>query len=63
MLSRSHVIATRRAPTRSMSGPAAALTTTRGSISAKATSPVCAADPVVVSTSQGRATIETRVPV
>ncbi len=62
MLSTSQVIATRRAPMRSMSGPARAFTTTSGSSSAKATRPVCAADPVVVSTSQGIAIIEMRVP-
>ena len=63
MLNRSAVTATRRAPTRSISGPASALTTTSGSISATPTRPVRAADPVVVSTSHGMAIIDTRVPV
>ena len=53
----------RRAPTRSVHGPDRAFSTTYGAISAKATSPVCTALPVVVSTSQGIAIIETRVPV
>ena len=54
---------TRRAPTRSMTGPLSTLNTTRGSISASATSPVWVALPVVVSTNHGSATTETRVPV
>ena len=45
-----------------MTGPARAWTTTSGSSSAKATRPVWAAEPVVVSTSHGIAIIETRVP-
>ena len=54
---------TRRAPTRSMTGPLSTLSTTSGSISASATSPVWVALPVVVSTNHGSATIDTRVPV
>ncbi|GAA4373737.1 hypothetical protein GCM10023146_25610 [Nocardioides caricicola] len=61
--SRSQVIATRRAPTRSITGPPRILSRTSGSISASATSPVFVALPVVVSTNHGRATIDTRVPV
>ena len=56
-------MATRRAPSRSMSGPPSTLHSTSGNISAKATSPVWVGDPVVVSTNQGIATIEIRVPV
>jgi len=58
----STVIAIRRGPTRSTSGPPKALNSTIGAISANATSPVCVAEPVVVSTSQGIAIIDTRVP-
>ena len=58
----STVIAILRGPTRSTSGPPNALNSTIGVISAAATSPVCVADPVVVSTSQGMAIIDTRVP-
>ncbi|GAA4706553.1 hypothetical protein GCM10023349_25880 [Nocardioides conyzicola] len=57
------MIATRRAPTRSITGPASTLSTTSGSISASATSPVFVALPVVVSTNHGSATMDTRVPV
>ena len=46
-----------------MTGPPSAFSSTSGASSAKATSPVCVALPVVVSTNQGRAIIETRVPV
>ncbi len=58
----SQVIATRRAPTRSMIGPPSTLSTTSGSISASATRPVFSGLPVVVSTKHGSAIIETRVP-
>ena len=57
------MIATRRAPTRSMIGPPSTLSTTSGSISASATRPVFSGLPVVVSTKNGSAIIETRVPV
>jgi hypothetical protein len=60
--SASTVIAIRRGPTRSTSGPPNAFSSTIGVISAKATSPVWVAEPVVVSTSHGIAIIETRVP-
>ncbi len=53
----------RRGPTWSTSGPVNALTSTYGTISANATTPVQAALPVVPSTYQGRATADTRVPV
>jgi hypothetical protein len=58
----SAITLTLRAPTRSMTGPPAAFATTYGSISAKPTSPVLAALPVVVRTNQGSATIDSRVP-
>ena len=58
----SQVIATRRAPTRSMIGPPSTLSTTSGSISARATRPVFSGLPVVVRTKKGSAIIETRVP-
>jgi hypothetical protein len=44
----SQLIATRRAPTRSMIGPPSTLSTTRGNISARATRPVFSGLPVVV---------------
>ena len=62
-LPRSQVMATLRAPSRSMSGPPSTLHSTSGNISAKATRPVWVAEPVVVSTNHGIATIEIRVPV
>ena len=62
MESRSAVIAIRRGPTRSTSGPPVALKITSGVSSAAATSPVRVAEPVVTSTSHGIAIIETRVP-
>jgi hypothetical protein len=62
MLSTSVVMATRRGPTRSTSGPPTALSSTIGAISAAATRPVFVGDPVVTSTSHGIAIIETRVP-
>ena len=46
-----------------MSGPPSTLHSTSGNISAKATRPVWVAEPVVVSTNHGIATIEIRVPV
>jgi hypothetical protein len=52
----------RRAPTRSISGPPIALTSTSGPISASATIPVFTGDPVVVSTNHGIAIALTRVP-
>ena len=52
----------RRAPTLSMIGPPSTLSTTIGSISARATRPVWVALPVVVSTNHGSAIMETRVP-
>ena len=58
----SQVIATRRAPTRSMIGPPSTLRTTSGSISARATRPVFSGLPVVVRTNHGSAIMETRVP-
>ena len=60
---RSQPTATRRAPSWSMTGPPRALSSTSGSISARATSPVRVALPVVASTKRGMAIIETRVPV
>ncbi len=60
--SRSAVMAIRRGPTRSTSGPPVALKSTSGVSSAAATRPVLVADPVVTSTSHGIAIIETRVP-
>ena len=56
------MIAIRRAPMRSMSGPARNCSSTSGAISANATSPVFVADPVLVSTNHGIAIIESRVP-
>ncbi len=61
--SRSQVIATRRAPSRSMTGPPSTLNSTSGSISASATRPVREALPVSDSTYSGIAIIDTRVPV
>ena len=61
-LARSQPMAMRRAPTRSISGPAPALIATSGASSAKATRPVLAGDPVVTSTSHGMAIIDSRVP-
>ncbi len=58
----SQVSATRRAPTRSITGPPSTLSRTSGSISATATRPVFSGLPVVVSTKNGSATIDTRVP-
>ena len=58
----SQVIATRRAPRRSMIGPPSTFSTTRGSISARATRPVFSGLPVVVRTKNGSAIMETRVP-
>ena len=46
-----------------MSGPPRALPSTSGSISARATSPALSALPVVLSTKNGSAIIETWVPV
>ena len=60
--STSAVMAIRRGPTRSTSGPPVALKSTIGVSSAAATSPVWVAEPVVTSTSHGIAIIETRVP-
>ncbi|GAA2905559.1 hypothetical protein GCM10020220_113490 [Nonomuraea rubra] len=54
---------TRRGPTRSSIGPASALTSTYGAISANATIPVCTALPVLTYTNQGSAMADTRVPV
>ena len=45
---------TRRAPTRSMTGPPSTFSSTSGTSSANATSPVCVALPVVVSTNHGQ---------
>ena len=56
------MIAIRRGPIRSTSGPPVALNTTSGVSSATDTSPVRVAEPVVTRTSQGIAIIETRVP-
>ncbi len=53
---------TRRAPMRSITGPPSTLSSTIGSISHSATRPVLVAEPVVVSTRNGSAIIETRVP-
>jgi hypothetical protein len=62
-LAASVAMQTRRGPMRSRSGPLSAFAPTYGAISAKATSPVWAALPVVVRTNQGMATMEMRVPV
>ena len=56
------VRAIRRAPMRSMYGPDRNCSSTSGAISAKATSPVIVADPVLVSTNHGMAIIDSRVP-
>ena len=62
-LSRSQPIATRRAPTRSMSGPPSTLSTTSGSsLGERDQAGLRRPIPVVVSTSHGSAIIETRVP-
>src|SRR3954449_1779752 len=52
----------RRAPTRSISGPPMAFTSTNGAISAMATTPVFTGEPVVISTNHGMAIALTRVP-
>ncbi len=57
------MIAIRRAPSRSITGPPRTLKITSGSISASAARPVLVALPVVWSTKSGIAIIETRVPV
>ncbi len=60
---RLQVTETRRAPIRSITGPASTFISTSGSVSASATRPVSTALPVESSTSSGSATMLTRVPV
>lgn len=62
-LARSQPIETRRAPSRSMTGPPRILRMTRGAVSTSATSPVLVGLPVVVSANQGNASIDSLVPV
>ena len=63
MLPRSQAMLTRRAPSRSMIGPPSTFISTSGTISKSATRPVFSGLPVVVSTKNGSAIIEMRVPV
>ncbi|GMA86369.1 hypothetical protein GCM10025868_16190 [Angustibacter aerolatus] len=61
-LATSLAMLTRRVPTRSVTGPARAVDSAYGAVSAIATRPVRVAEPVVSSTNSGSATMLSRLP-